>query len=164
MRKLFLMLGLVALVATPALATEKGPGCGMGKQIFGGSKGLVPHISAASTNQTSGLSQTLGITSGTSGCDTDSIINKDKEQEVFVAVNFDTLSQEMAQGTGNQVRALAQLMGCPADVHETFSAVTQQQYEDLFAPDRAQPVIWLAGLKRDLRSHGILAARCGGIG
>ena len=47
---------------------------------------------------------------------------------VFAAVNFDNLSQEMAQGRGEHLASLATLMGVPANHESEFFAMTQKQY------------------------------------
>jgi hypothetical protein len=96
---LALAAGIVFVLSFNAMAEEKGAGCGLGKMLFEGKSGMVPHILAATTNGSSG-NNTFGITSGTSGCEADSVIKREHEQEVFVANNFDNLSQDMARGDG----------------------------------------------------------------
>ena len=107
-------------------------GCGLGTTIWEGKKGLFPHLLAATTNGTSG-NQTFGMTSGTSGCNVDGAVVIEKKQEVFVAVNFDNLSEQMAQGKGEHLAAFGSLMGCSKEQLADFSAVTQEKYSQIFS-------------------------------
>jgi len=156
------ILGLAIMIAlssvTLALAENNGSGCGLGKKLFEGQKGLIPNILAATTNGISG-NQTFGMTSGTSGCDADAVILNDKEQEVFVAANLDNLSQDMAMGGGQYLQSMAVLMGCGEGSFSDFAALTQDKYEALMPSDVA-PVAFLSGLKHEMAAHPALASSC----
>lgn len=155
-----LMLALGFLFAGAALAEELGPGCGLGKALFDGGKGLVSHTVAWSTNVTTGGTIGFGITLGTSGCDADQVIKREKEQEVFVALNLDRLSLEMAQGGGAYLNSLAHLMGCSGAAAGDFATLTQQQYPVLFASAQPGPAELLSGLKSEVAARPALAAAC----
>ncbi|MFN3604361.1 MAG: DUF3015 family protein [Leptonema sp. (in: bacteria)] len=101
-------------------------GCGLGSLIIKQNNFL--QIFAATTNGTSG-NQTFGITTGTSNCTPDSKAYQEKQQEIFVTVNFESLENELASGTGEKVFALAQMLNC--DVN-TFSKIARENYKDLF--------------------------------
>ena len=73
----------------------------------------------ATTNGTFGA-QTFGLSSGTSGCTNDGKIFASEKVNVFTALNFDNLSQEMAQGQGEHLTSLATLMGIPEENHQDF--------------------------------------------
>lgn len=157
MKKVFgIALALGLLSASAALA-DSGSGCGLGKQIWAGQKGVVPHLLAATTNVTSVAP--VSMTSGTSGCTADGIILREKEREVFVAANLDPLSQEMAQGDGGHLQSLAGLMGCSA-AYGDFAAMTQARYPVLFESAATGTVDLLAGLKREIAADPKLAAMC----
>lgn len=163
-----LILVLSFLSVSGAMAEELGPGCGLGKMIFDGKKGLISHLSGYSTNVTvgggtGGIGVLVSMTMGTSGCDVDQVILKEKQQEVFVAVNLDNLSQEMAQGGGGYLDSLAGLMGCSGAAAGDFAGMTQQKYDVLFAGAHTGPVELLSGLKREMAAHPTLAAGCNGI-
>src|SRR6266511_3602698 len=107
-KKLILLQVAVALVcfsATAALAAgnpDTGPGCGLGKLAwadFGKQKNIGPQVLMATTNGTFG-SQTFGISTGTSGCTNDGKVWAEYKVTMFAEINFDNLSQEMAQGHG----------------------------------------------------------------
>src|SRR5690606_27691328 len=109
---------------------DNGPGCGLGKLAwsdYSGQKQIAPQVLVATTNGTFG-SQTFGISTGTSGCTNDGTVVSAEQVNVFAAINFDNLSQEMAQGQGEHLTSLATLMDIPADRHQTFFALTQEKY------------------------------------
>jgi hypothetical protein len=163
MKRVLVMLGLIGLaLGTTAFAANEGPGCGLGSQLFKGQSGLVPMSLAATTNATS-WNQTFGMTSGTSGCKTDSVILNEKEQEAFVATTLSVLNQEMAQGQGQHITALASLLGCPATVHGDFARMSQDSYGTVFAQSDVQASVVLASLKDEMGRRPALASSCSRI-
>jgi Protein of unknown function (DUF3015) len=163
MKRVLVALAFLGLVfGTSAYASNEGPGCGLGTQLFKGQSGVLPMTLAATTNGISG-NQTFGMTSGTSGCKADSVIMNDKAQEAFVATNLSTLNQEMAQGQGEHVMALASLMGCPTAAQSEFARVSQESYGSVFATTDAQPNVVLATLKEEIGRHPTLAASCSSL-
>ena len=158
-RILGLILGIGLLMTSIAFAENNGSGCGLGKRLFEGKKGLLFNVLAVTTNQIYSTN-TYAMTSGTSGCDADSVILRDKEQEVFVAVNLDNLSQDMAQGDGMYLQALSGLMGCTTEAFGTFAELAQDKYEVLFDTVDANAAGLLSGLKRELAAHPMLNTNC----
>ena len=152
-----LLMGLSLFFGFSALADE-GAGCGLGKQLFDGQSGLVPNVLAATTNGSSG-NNTFGMTSGTSGCDADSVILNDQEQAIFVAANFDNLSQDAAQGGGEYLRSLANLMGCSTSAYSELAGMTRANHAALFGV--AAPEAMLDGLKEKMAASPALSAACG---
>ena len=61
--------------------------------------------------------------SQTSGCGSATSL-LEQRQARFVAVAYDNLAQEMAQGGGHYLRALSHLMGCVTLVYPEFAALT----------------------------------------
>lgn len=86
-------------------------GCGLGSMVPVW-KNDIGQILAATTNG-SFSSQTFGITSGTSNCTTDGLVKREIAQEVFIASNEEPLELETTQGSGERIRAVASLLGCP---------------------------------------------------
>ena len=134
LRQLFVVLGAVAVVSQAGLAMaanpDTGPGCGLGKLAwadFKNQKNIAPQVMMATTNGSFG-SGTFGISSGTSGCTNDGQVMADQRTSMFAAMNFENLSQEMAQGKGEHLASLATLMGIPAEQHTAFFALTQERY------------------------------------
>ena len=134
------ILALIAMVfsfggAGIALAThpDNGPGCGLGKLAWSD----YPHqqsVWAQNLQVTTNLtffSQTFAISSGTSGCTNDGTIFASEKVNVFAAVNFDQISQEMAQGYGEHLTSLATLMEIPTNQHQNFFSMAQEKYTTL---------------------------------
>src|SRR5205085_8722171 len=102
-------------------------------------------------------SQTFGISSGTSGCTNDGMIFADQKVNVFASINFENLSQEMAQGGGEHLASLATLMGVPAEHQAEFFALTQEKYTTLIQSGEAAPVAMLKALHAAIAGHPVLA-------
>src|SRR5258706_1629657 len=98
--------------AKPAPAAEAKPssggpkygpaGCGLGSLIFSPDSGFTP-IFAATTNGTS-YTQTFGISSGTSNCDTGP--SSSKSAKVYVETNREALAKDIARGSGETLAGL----------------------------------------------------------
>lgn len=113
MRKANILMAFAILAfATSASAQKYGKaGCGLGSIVIGKAGN---QILAATTNGTAG-SQTFGITSGTSNCAEDGVALAEKEKEYFANANYESLLQEMAQGKGENLVAMASLFGCRSE-------------------------------------------------
>jgi hypothetical protein len=145
----------LAVAANP----DTGPGCGLGKLAWGdykGQKEIAPQVMMATTNGTFG-STTFGISTGTSGCTNDGKIMGDSKTIMFAELNFDNLSQEMAQGQGEHLASLATLMGIPAEHHASFFAMTQERYTSLVKAGDASPVAMVKALNEAVAGHPVLA-------
>lgn len=150
---------LVAQAAGAYAATvETGPGCGLGAQMWADSaakKHILQQSMIATTNQT-GM-QTFAITSGTSGCTNDGVVVQNEKVNVFAGVNFDNLSQEMAQGQGEHLTSLATLMGVPAEHQAEFFSLAQENYTGLLRSHEANSVSMMNGLYHAMAEHPVLA-------
>jgi len=164
-KKLILLQVAVALVcfsATAALAAgnpDTGPGCGLGKLAwadFGKQKNIGPQVLMATTNGTFG-SQTFGISTGTSGCTNDGKVWAEYKVTMFAEINFENLSQEMAQGRGEHLASLATLLGVPAEHHTEFFVMTQERYTSLIQSGETTPVAMLKALNGAIAGHPVLA-------
>jgi len=120
----------LVLVATAASAAKNYgmAGCGLGAVVIGKSGN---QVIAATTNGTF-ANQTFGITVGSLNCTDDGVAMSDREQEMFTEANFDLLKKEIAQGQGENVAALASLMGCSATESQAFTAGLQANSANLF--------------------------------
>ena len=152
---LFGMQAGLALAANP----DTGPGCGLGKLAWGdykGQKEIAPQVLMATTNGTF-WSQTFGISSGTSGCSNDGKIMGEHKTTMFAQLNFESLSQEKAQGQGEHLASLATLMGVPAEHQEAFFAMTQERYTSLVKTGEASPVAMVKAINDAIATHPVLA-------
>ena len=137
---------------------DTGPGCGLGKLAWSDyphQKNIAPQVMMATTNGTFG-SQTFGISSGTSGCTNDGVIMAEHKANVFVAANYDNLAQEMAQGGGEHLASLAELMGVPAENLPGFFAVAQVQYPKLIQSGERTPVAMIGLLQSGMQADPTL--------
>ena len=141
-----------------AVNPDTGPGCGLGKLAWSdykNQKNIAPQVMMATTN---GIGMnTFAISSGTSGCTNDGIVMAEHKVNVFVTVNFDNLSQEMAQGRGEHLSSLATLMGVPANHESEFFAMTQKQYAALVEAGENSPITMVKALNDGIVGHPVLA-------
>lgn len=152
---LFGMQAGLAMAANP----DTGPGCGLGKLAwsdYSNQKNIGPQVLMATTNGTFG-SQTFGISSGTSGCTNDGKVMAEHKTTVFAQLNFENLSQEMAQGQGEHLASLAVLMGVPTEQHAAFFAMTQERYTSLVKTGEASPVAMVKAINDAIATHPVLA-------
>jgi Protein of unknown function (DUF3015) len=164
MKKLVMLSVAVLFVGTQvglamAANPDTGPGCGLGKLAWGdykGQKEIAPQVLMATTNGTFG-SQTFGISSGTSGCTNDGKVMAENKATMFAEMNFENLSQEMAQGQGEHLASMATLMGVPADHQAEFFAMTQERYTSLVKAGEASPVAMVKALNEAVAAHPVLA-------
>jgi hypothetical protein len=158
MKKYLLAIVGTMIFSSSALAAGYGDaGCGLGSLVFGNQSGAV-QILAATTNGT-GM-QSFGITSGTSNCDAKGIVLAEQQQKSFAANNFSGLAKEMATGDGEQLTALAGLMGCPVVQQTRFNTVTQRNYAAIFASDTTTPTEMLTAVKTVMSGDAELSAAC----
>jgi len=151
---LLLQGGAVLAAAVP----DQGPGCGLGKLAwhdYSHPKSIAPQVLMATTNGTFG-SQTFGISSGTSGCTNDGHIIAEHKVNVFASMNFENLSQEMAQGHGEHLTSLAMLMGVPVELHPDFFAMTQRQYKSLVKSGATAPTATITALYHAIEKNPAL--------
>ena len=163
LRKLFVVLGAVVVVFQAGLAMaanpDTGPGCGLGKLAwadFKNQKNIAPQVMMATTNGTFG-SNTFGISSGTSGCTNDGQVWADQKTTMFALMNFENLTQEMAQGKGEHLASLASLMGIPDEQHAAFFALTQERYTALVQAGETSSVALVKALNDAVAKNPVLA-------
>ncbi|TLY26841.1 MAG: DUF3015 domain-containing protein [Nitrospirae bacterium] len=163
-RKLFVLAFVAVFVGIPAVAfsavnPDTGPGCGLGKLAWGdfkNQKNIAPQILESTTNGTFS-SQWFGISSGTSGCTNDGKVWAEHQVNMFATINFEDLSQEMAQGKGEHLTSLATLMGVPAEQQAEFFAMTQERYTSLVKAGEASPIAMVKALNDAVAGHPVLA-------
>lgn len=157
MNKMIKSAAFVLLAAPFASAyAGSGSGCGLGQTVFEGQSGLFPNVLAITTNGTSG-NNTFGLTSGTSGCDAESVVDNEYQRKVFVASNLDNLSQEIAQGQGDHLASLASLMGVSEADQSAFYTFTQSNYGSLFSTSEVSADNVIASLDTEMLKNPTLA-------
>ena len=164
MRRVFILQFAAVLILMPVAAAlaahpDTGPGCGLGKLAWAeykNQKNIAPQVLMATTNGTFG-SQTFGISTGTSGCTNDGTIMGQHKVTMFASMNFENVSQEMAQGQGEHLASLAALLGVPAEHQAEFFALTQEKYKALIASGDTSPAAMLKALHEAMATHPVLA-------
>ncbi len=163
MKKLLIVAGALVFASQAGLALaanpDTGPGCGLGKLAwadFKNQKNIAPQVMMATTNGTFG-SQTFGISSGTSGCTNDGQVWADQKTTMFALMNFDSLTQEMAQGKGEHLASLATLMGIPDERHPVFFSLTQERYTSLVQAGETSSAALVKALNDAVSQNPVLA-------
>ncbi len=130
MKKL-IALSLASFSMAAFAAPSANTGCGLGQSVIKDQNTVLMQIFAVTTNGTSG-NQTFGISSGTSGCSQPANwVSAETHQ--FVASNMDALAQDIAQGKGEAVDTLAQLMGVPSANRVAFGATLQSKFASIYS-------------------------------
>ena len=144
-----------AALAAPG-AWGDGPGCGLGQGVFASQPKTVMHQVLGATTNGTGM-QTFGISSGTSNCTNNGQIVKNEQVNVFASINFENLSQEMAQGQGEHLASLATLIGIPAVDQPAFFSLTQERYVALLQGGEQAPMAMLKALQVAMSNNPTLA-------
>jgi hypothetical protein len=153
----FLVMGMSGMAL--GAHDNTGPGCGLGQLAWAdhpNKENIAPQVMMATTNGTFGA-QTFGISFGTSGCTNDGKVWASQKVNVFTALNFDNLSQEMAQGQGEHLTSLATLMGIPEENHQDFFAMTQENYATLVQAGETSPKAVVKAIHDAMSGHIVLA-------
>ncbi len=130
-------------------------GCGLGSVVFKGNEWW-KQLFAATTNGST-LSQSFGITSGTSNC-APGIIGQIQKQKDFVAANLSSLQREAAQGNGDSMNGLASVLGCSASDYGSFGMYTQSHYAQVFNANTSDTI--LDNIKMEVQRNKLLSQAC----
>lgn len=122
-----------ALSLSSAAFADSGPGCGLGQQIFAGQSGLPAHVMAATTNGSTS-NQLFGLTFDSLECNAESVITAEFQRNVYVAANIDNIAHDAANGGGDHLQSLAELMQIAKSDMPAFYQLTQTRFDDLFTP------------------------------
>ncbi|HMO18221.1 MAG TPA: DUF3015 family protein [Oligoflexia bacterium] len=130
-KKLVLVSALLIASSAPALAADNVGGCGWGSKLMSGNQGIAPQVLAVTTNGTSG-NQTFGITSGTSGCTQDGVVNSNWRTALFIDKNMNRLARDMSVGSGEALDSLAALLAVKEADKEVFFQTLREQFASVF--------------------------------
>jgi len=126
---------LAMSVAVAHAENKNNTGCGLGTMVFKGQTGKPAEILAVTTNGTSG-NQTFAISSGTSGCTNDGVVDPPQAAAAFIDANLDKLARDASRGEGESLESLAELMGIQEQDKQIFFKVTKHNFSTVFAsPD-----------------------------
>ncbi len=134
-------------------------GCGLGSLILR-PEGKVPGILQWITNGF-GLGQGFTISAGTSYCEDNPVGLTMQQQDMFVAINFDSLRHEIAAGGGQKLDSLGVLMGCPVSQLPQFSTVMRKNYPAVFqGEENATPGKLIEFVRTEMEQDSELADSC----
>ncbi|MGE5189438.1 MAG: DUF3015 family protein [Gemmatimonadota bacterium] len=138
MKRALLACAIIVVFAASAMAAGSGVarsnvGCGLGTMLFQSNADDSSLLQAfqATTNGTFG-NQTFGVTSGTSECKQPTKFVKNDRVSEFVFANLDDLAKDIANGKGETLDTLAELMGVPAAEREGFSRNLKAHFAEIF--------------------------------
>ncbi len=156
MKRILALSLFITLMSLPTYVSAKfgASGCGLGSIVITENK-KVHQVIGATVNGLSG-NQTFGITTGTLGCETAGFSQKQMEQQIFVHLNYQSLEQEFAKGSGEKMEAFASLMGCSDTT--TFGKVGKEKFSALF--DQNTPDSFLEKMRSEVASNVALANSC----
>lgn len=129
-------------------------GCGLGSILLGDKPGML-QIFAATTNGTF-YSQTFGISTGTSNCQTSEDMRR--SASLFVVVNKDMLAKDTARGSGEALNTLSELVGCHNQ--KLFSSKLQQNYQQIFHSNQKSSEESAQAIFEIIRNDHELAKTC----
>lgn len=110
MKKILSVVAILAAMSTSAFAAPYGSaGCGLGSMVFEKDNTWWKQVLAGTTNGTG--SQSIGITLGTSNCDSPAP-GKTAQVSAFVEANKLALANDIAKGRGETITSLSKVYGC----------------------------------------------------
>lgn len=138
MRKILVAVSAVAFMAVGAAHAENknNSGCGLGTVVFKGKKKMHFEILAVTTNGSSG-NQTFAISSGTSGCTKNGVVDPPARVAAYTGSNIDKLARDAARGKGESLESLALLMGIEEQDKAKFFTASQQNFATIFPSENA---------------------------
>jgi hypothetical protein len=144
MKRILGIFALTLIFATTSFAADMGAartntGCGVGSLLSLGTPNdsILLQAFQATTNGTLG-NQTFGITSGTSECTPPKKFVQNERLNEFVHANLDTLAKDIAQGGGESVRTLAELMQVAPEKREAFYRNLQTHFTEIFPRENVE--------------------------
>jgi hypothetical protein len=132
---------------------DRSSGCGLGWKVSK-QKSIISSSIRALTNGTA--SNSIGMTSGTSGCTRHSLVRVNKKLEYYTHANFDILISEMSEGKGEILSGLSQILGCN---HNILSSEIQKDYKSIITDDTT-PSSFIQRLKRQINNNSTLTKNC----
>jgi len=139
---------------------DTGPGCGLGKEVWKNdphTDNIGKQMLISTTNNPIIPLQAFAITTGTLGCKNSGKVWVEERVNMFASANFESLSQEMAQGQGEYLASLATLMGIPVDQQADFFAMAQEGYSSFATAGEPSPALLVRTLNDGMAAHPVLA-------
>ncbi len=103
-------------------------------------------LKASTESLTDTMTNFLSSTTPGAWFNEDGLIKPDQRINVFVAINYETLQQDMAQGEGEYLTALGTLLEIPDEKMPSFKARAQEQFRVIHTSSDPSPQSLLAVL------------------
>jgi hypothetical protein len=103
------------------------------------------------------LEKLLSSTSHRSLFTPDGLVEESQKVNLYMAVVFENLQQDMARGNGEHLPALAALLGVPAEQQPGFFARAQERYQPLMQAGATSPDALLTALHETMAAYPVLA-------
>jgi len=153
LNKKLMVIALLGMIPVGAMAANNNIGsCGWGSKLMDGQSGIGPQVLGATTNGTSG-NQTFGITSGTSGCTQDGVVNSSWKTAMFIDGNKSKLARDMSTGSGETLESLANLIGVQEQDKAAFFRATKDNFARIFPSENPTTDQVVASLKQVLSTN-----------
>ena len=153
----FSLLAVISLISPVAYAEDNVGSCGWGSKLFEGDKGVAPQVLAVTTNGFTG-SQTVGISSGTSGCTRNGVVRSNWHSVQYIEENKTRLAEDISRGNGDSLDGLATVLGITeAPTRALFKRQSQLHFAEVFPATNATGETIAANLKRVMSTHPLLA-------
>lgn len=151
------------LVPMTILAGDTSTGCGVGWYV---TKSMTTTAASTRWSTNATFSNTLGMTSGTSGCARHSIVMDDKMGLHFIAANYQNILLDVAKGNGEYLLGLSRSMGCSDEVSGIFSNETKIHFSEIFPIVNGQEnhERSLQSIKKVIKSNQVLLSNCNILG
>jgi hypothetical protein len=156
MTKKLMLVALLLLYPASSFAVNNIGTCGWGSKLFDGNEGIAPQVLAATTNGTSG-NQTFGISSGTSGCTQNGVVQTNWKTAMFIDSNMNKLAKDMSAGRGETLETLASLLNMTGQDKQVFFETTKSNFAEIFPADDASSVEVTGALRRVMERNEVLA-------
>lgn len=131
-------------------------GCGPGAVIIGPGGG---QVSAATSNWTSWPTMGSALSSKTSQCNAPSTADlATREQIEFMQNNLVQLQKEVAQGNGEALLTLSDILGCQWSAYPLLRDTLKNSHGEIFRQPGAMAV--LESIKENVHENKTLAAAC----
>ena len=160
-RNIFFVSLAFILLPFPAAGENNVGSCGLGSKLFQGNEGVAPQVIAAITNASG--SQTFGISSGTSGCTQDGVVQSNWKTVKFMDHNLNKLARDMSAGRGETLDALASLLGVQENDRSLFFKTAQANFSIIFPAEDVKSQEVAVSLKRVMECEPALLRYAGSI-
>ncbi len=156
--RIILILAAIMMTSVSVRADDSSSGCGVGWMVTK-KNSLVSSFVRNLTNFT--FSNTIAMTSGTSGCASHSIVKNDSLPQHFAESNHQQLMVEMAKGQGEYLQAFAWTLGCQSDSsYQLFQSTVRGNYEQIYNGSDVTPAEVLKNVRSQMKQNPALARSC----